>query len=297
MQAKIFDIKRFSIHDGQGIRTTVFLKGCPLSCIWCHNPEGICPDNDIWISKSSCIRCGTCKSVCPTNAISMGGEGYPVIDRKRCVFCNKCIDVCPTSCIGRLDRTITADELLAEVLKDKLFYDISNGGVTLTGGEPMMQHEFVATFFCKAKQHAIHTCLETSMHCSGDALKSVMDYTDHMFVDIKFIDNAMHCKYTGISNEIILNNFATVASCAKRLTVRVPLIPGITATKENIEGIVRFVGEINPKVHIELLNFNQLGISKYRMLGREYPCEDLKPLDADTLSMLKAFAEHIRKRT
>ena len=276
MKARIIDIKRFAIHDGEGIRATVFFKGCPLSCAWCHNPESIYSGKDIWVMHDSCISCGQCME-CPQKAIAFDNEDRIQIDKTKCAFCGYCTNICPVNAIKRIDREVSVEDIIREVEKDQIFYNASGGGVTLSGGEPLMQGEFAIELLKELKGRGFSTCVETSMHCDLDIIKKALNYIDKLFVDIKLLDDEMHRKHVGISNKKILSNFKYLALYVKELEVRIPLIPEITATEKNIVSIRDFVKNINPDIQIELLNYNNLGYSKYLLLGKEYKCSKAEP--------------------
>lgn len=279
MNGTIFDLKRFAIHDGPGIRTTVFLKGCPLNCVWCHNPEGKQTGKDIWVKRSKCIGCRNCIKVCDKNALSVDGNGNIVIDKNKCVYCNKCIDACPSCAIERIDICMTVEQLEIELLKDKMFYDLSGGGITLSGGDPLLhnQFQFVKDILFRMKQHGVHTCLETCLFAKPESLSELVGLVDFFLVDIKIFDNKLHEKYTGVPNKQILENFKLLAKQTGNILVRIPLVPGITATRENLVQIAAFVKDINPKIPIELLNFNPLAKSKYDMLNLQYFDDSARP--------------------
>ena len=285
MTGRIFDIKRFCIHDGPGIRTTAFLKGCPMDCIWCHNPEGISCGPDLIVRHERCIHCGTCRAVCPEGAVREE-RGVVRIDRAKCTLCGVCVDRCPPRAIQRVERDLSDDELVEELMRDKIFSDIS-GGATLSGGEPLMQPEFSLSVLEKLKSRGMDTCIETSMLAPPDVIRALPELLDHVIVDIKLFDDEAHRRYTGTSNAQILENFQILGSRAKDLLVRVPLIPGITATERNLTDIARFVRSVNPSVPIELLNFNSLAASKYDLIDQCYFDETLRALPKPEFERLK----------
>jgi pyruvate formate lyase activating enzyme len=288
MKATIFDIKRFAVHDGEGIRTTIFFKGCPLSCIWCHNPESIYGGKDIWVIQENCINCKKCLQ-CPENAIDINDDGYVNIDKNKCTFCNLCIELCPTNCISRIDRQISIEEAIEEVLKDKKFHQVSNGGVTLSGGEPLLQKDFVLKLLKELKDIGVSTCVDTSLYCAKETLKQAIKHTDIFLVDIKLMDESKHIKYVGKSNKQILENFKYLAKNTPNIVVRIPLIPQITATYENISEITKFVTNLNSNIAIDLLNYNILGNAKYARLKKECECCELKPLSDEELENMKSI--------
>jgi len=267
MTGRIFDIKRFAIHDGPGIRTTVFLKGCPLNCLWCQNPEGIDSGSGLWIKQNQCIGCGLCFANCLYGAISF--EQIPRINLSACQKCWTCVNLCPSKALRRIDSEVSALSLMQELLLDKLFYDVSGGGVTLSGGEPLTQPEFVFDLLELLKKEGIHTCLETSLFAPLQIICKLKNVLNYLICDIKLIDEKEHCKFTGESNRIILDNFRSIADFPNIL-VRVPLIPGITAKEENLKAIGEFVRSVRKDIEIELLNYNWLCGSKYVQLDKPH---------------------------
>ncbi len=290
MKARIIDIKHFAIHDGNGIRTTVFFKGCPLNCVWCHNPESISPKKDIWINRNSCIKCLKCLK-CPNNAITIDKEGLITIDKEKCNFCGYCTEICPGNSISRIDKDITISEIIDEVQKDKIFYKTSDGGVTLSGGEPFLQKDFVLSLLKELKEKGFSTCVETSMYTDIETLKKAVKLVDKFFVDIKIFDNDLHKKFTGVSNKRILENFKFLAKNAKDIEVRIPLIPDITATEDNLSKTAAFIKKINPNISIELLNYNSFGHSKYDKLNKTCICKNARPFSNNEFEKLKRIVE------
>jgi pyruvate formate lyase activating enzyme len=283
MTGTIFDIQRFAIHDGPGIRTTVFLKGCALGCVWCHNPEGISPGKGLWVKKEKCIKCGSCIAECPEKSLSLTGDGI-LIDRVSCSFCDRCTKVCPAKAISRIDREIRIDDLMEELVADRIFYTLSDGGVTLSGGEPLSQADFAIALFTRLKAAGIHTCIETCMMAQRPVIERLPAVVDHFLVDIKLMDQSLHQKYTGVSNAQILENFRYLAKTVRNLTVRVPLIPGITATEDNLREIGRFVRSCNPDLGIELLNFNWISRAKYNLMNQPHFNDEARAFSTDQMA-------------
>ena len=290
MKARIIDIKHFAIHDGSGIRTTVFFKGCPLNCAWCHNPESISPEKDIWISHNSCIKCLKCLK-CPNKAIAVNDKGLITIDKDKCNFCGYCSEICPSNSISRIDKEITISETINEIQKDRIFYKTSDGGVTLSGGEPFLQKDFVLPLLKELKSKGFSTCVETSMYTDIATLKESVKFVDKFYVDIKIFDEDIHKKFTGVSNKKILENFKFLAENAKEIEVRIPLIPNITATEDNLTKTAAFVKGINPAISIELLNYNSFGHSKYDKLNKACICKNVKPFSDDEFLEFKKIVE------
>jgi pyruvate formate lyase activating enzyme len=271
----IFNIKRFSVHDGPGIRTSIFLKGCPLNCIWCHNPEGISRDITIWYNMNICITCGLCVGECPNSALTMNKslKKYVEINRSRCTLAGKCVKICPTGAIQFTGTIASIGEIMDEIRKDLVFFKTSGGGVTITGGEPLFQPEFCYGILKACKTEGISTAIETSLFCDRDVLEAMMNVVDMFIVDMKIFDTAKHEQYTGKPNHIIKENIRFLVESGKDIKVRMPLIPGITDSPANIEEIVGFVNSLNPEWPIEYLNYNLLTKSKYQRLAIPYSLE------------------------
>ena len=270
MIGRIFDIKRFAIHDGPGIRTTVFLKGCPLHCLWCQNPEGLNSDMDLWIKGEQCIRCGACVAICPSGALSMTLQQPPRLNRDACSFCWKCVNNCPARAIHRIDTEISVEALVQELLLDKVFFDVSGGGITLSGGEPLAQPDFALAVLELLREKDVHTCMETSLFAPEPEIHRFLKVLDYIICDIKLINDEAHRKYTGESNQIILRNFRYLTSVFSAVLVRIPLIPGITATEENLRAVGEFVRSCGTDIKIELLNYNWFSASKYTWLDKPH---------------------------
>jgi len=264
----IFKIKRFSVHDGPGIRTSVFLKGCPLSCIWCHSPEGIDPGITIWHDRNLCIGCSLCVEGCPESALKLESGERPqiLIDRDLCKQNGICTENCPTGAISFTGYRISVVEVIREIEKDILFYVTSGGGVTLTGGEPLFQPEFTTAVLKACRQKKIHTAIETCLHCERTAIESIMDFTDLFIVDLKLADQVRHLNYTGVTNDLIRENFRYIAEAGKEIIARIPLVENITDQEDNLISIKRFVDETNKNIRIEYISFNPLARNNYEKL-------------------------------
>ncbi len=249
MIGTIFDIKEFSIHDGPGCRITVFLKGCPLRCKWCHNPEGLSPKRQLMIKHNICTHCGACLSPC---------------NHPECASFDRCIHSCPNGCISVAGIDYSADKLAEKLLKSKDFLDKTNGGITISGGEPLMQADFVMELADKLK--SIHLAIQTSGYSDNETYKKVIDKFDFIMQDIKLARDEEHTKYTGVSNKRILENIEYLKKSSKDFVFRVPLIPDITDTDENL----RLISEITGSFPVELLSYNEMAGAKYEMLGLNY---------------------------
>ncbi len=277
----IFDIYRGTTHDGPGMRTTVFFKGCPLHCAWCHNPESISHNQQIWWEQMQCIGCGECKKACANNAIEFAETGV-MIDRDKCKLCGNCTKACPTNAISFAGKTVTVQSVFKEVSKYQAYYKTYGGGVTASGGEPMLQYSFVKELFKMAHEEGIHTAVDTSGAVSFDAFNEVLPFTDCVLYDIKLIDSQKHKEYTGLGNELILDNLLKIADYIREkgnmeLWIRTPLIPTVTAEKENVTGIARFIKENLMDVisRWELCTFNKACQNKYERLGLDWQCGDI----------------------
>lgn len=289
----IFDIKRYAVHDGPGIRTTIFLKGCPLECWWCHNPEGISTKNDLMYFEDKCMHCQRCAQDCPQGAIDFKNSTLH-IDRSLCNNCGKCSDTCPTGALKSTARQITVNELIKEIEKDILFFDNSEGGVTFSGGEPLYQYRFLMKALKECKDRYIHTALDTSGYTSSEVFASIADYVDVFLYDFKIADDVEHRKYTGVSNKIIKNNLRMLVDKgrAKDIILRFPVIPGITDTEKNINGLTDFLLSLKEKVkEITILPYHDVG-EKYKRLGRNYKMTVHK---APSNEKLKSILERFEK--
>ena len=269
VEGNIFKIKRFSLHDGPGIRTSVFLKGCPLACIWCHSPEGINPADSIWYNKNLCIGCGQCVDACPARALKMTDDSIPEIsiDRSICNLNGECVKICPSNALQLTGYNATVEDIITEIEKDIIYYQSSGGGVTLTGGEALYQPLFSAEILKGCKQRNITTAIETSLFCDQESIDLILPFTDLFIVDLKLFDPVMHESYTGKRNEKILENFRYLVTRGKEIIVRIPLIENITDTVENREAIMNFVLETDKNITTELISYNSLTENNYERLG------------------------------
>lgn len=294
VEGMIFDIKRYAIHDGPGIRTTVFFKGCPLNCWWCHNPEGISPKPELMYFEFKCIHCHTCIKICPENAITFDENGIQHINRGKCNGCGICSNACPTNALRLVGRIITIEELMVEVCKDIQLYDNSNGGVTFSGGEPLFQPLFLKEALKACKDHYIHTALDTSGYGSREVLKSIMPNVDLFLYDIKLANEREHEEYTGVSNKIIKGNlkFLVENGRAEDIILRFPVIPEITDTEYNVKEWVKFLSNLTGLREIDLLPFHDVS-EKYRRLNREYKMRIHHAPSEETLKWIKEEFEKI----
>lgn len=284
----VFNIQRMSIHDGPGIRSTVFLKGCPLKCLWCSNPESQSPELEIACFKNRCIQCGDCAVVCPEGIIEHGGD-FRILDRSKCTMCLKCVDICSTNAKSVIGKEYAKEELLEEILKDKTFYDSSGGGVTFSGGEPLMQAAFLIKMLELCQSNGIHTAVETSGMGSERDLLQALEHLDLVFFDIKHMDAEKHMELTAVSNKLILENLASASKQHSNIIVRIPIIPGLNDSVENIRATADYVASLNIAT-LELLPYHPLGEIKYEQLGTEYLLADVKEPSEEHMKKLVAEA-------
>lgn len=266
----IFDIQRFSIHDGPGIRTTVFFKGCPLGCKWCHNPEGISPAPVLSFIASKCIGCGYCFRTCERMAHQMAGDQH-TLDRTRCQVCGRCAAECHAQALELVGRRASVDEVMAEVLADKAFYQTSGGGMTLSGGEPLMQVEFALALLRVTREAGLHNCIETSSCVSWQSFERVLPLTDLFLCDVKDTSEPRHLANTGVSNQRILENIRRLHAAGAKIRLRVPLVPGCNDAEDNLDGTAALASELPNIEGVEILLYHKLGLSKHQRLGTSNP--------------------------
>ena len=296
----IFNIQKFSLHDGSGIRTLVFLQGCPLACRWCSNPEGQPRSPELAFDVNKCIgtkECDRCVPACGAGAIAHSADGKVQIDRVLCDDCGECVDACPSTALELLGRSMSVGEVLETVEEDSSFYARSGGGLTLSGGEPLWQAAFAAELLQAARSRGIGTALETSGHCRWEDLRDVCRYVDQVFYDVKSADAAKHEDHVKIGNELILRNLRKLCEHFPDLpiVVRTPIVPGFNDAPADVEAIARLVNDLPGSRRHELLPYHGYGEPKYRRLGKEYPLRDLEPPTEERMARLRevAVAERI----
>lgn len=267
----IFDIQRFALHDGPGIRTIVFMKGCPLRCGWCSNPESQRFGTDLMFYAAKCTSCLACVEACPFQAISRDMNGRISINRWLCESCSSqlCVQVCPTSALQVAGRTSAVEEILAEVARDKAFYESSGGGVTFSGGEPLAQESFLFALLRASREMGIDTAVETCAFADAEDVRIAAALADHFLCDVKHMDSDSHRAGTGVDNARVLSNIALLAKLCSDVVLRIPLVPGFNDSLANISAACEFARELGIQ-RMDLLPYHRLGESKYRALGRDY---------------------------
>ena len=286
----VFNIQRYSIHDGPGVRTTVFLKGCPLSCLWCHNPEGISRQPEIIFRENRCNLCGECLKICPTNAIS-SLDGLIAIDDERCNRCGRCEDVCTAGALEIAGKEMSVDQILGEVEKDIPFYDQSGGGVTFSGGEPLLQPGFLHELLMACREREIHVALDTTGFAPTEIVQNVAPLVNLFLFDIKLVDSRRHLAATGVENGLILKNLRSLALDSHQIAIRVPIIPTINDDDENILAIGELASSLRSKQRVDILPYHKIAAEKYRRLRREYRLPHLQPPSAARMSQIATTLE------
>ncbi len=345
----IFNIQKFSVHDGPGIRTTVFFKGCPLRCKWCHNPEGQCLEQELVIFDSRCLGCGMCIPVCPNRALepvftlstdnkqsdtqiadetadkaanaarvitidtvgetksgdavhatdtkdTRGAEDRPgavspiVTDRQKCTVCGKCAEICPAAAREMAGKKVTSDWVINEILKDRIFYEQSGGGVTFSGGEPLMQPQFLCDLLLRCKDEGINTAVDTSGYAPFKVVEQVASLADIFLYDVKIMDPGKHAKYTGVSNELVLDNLSRLSQIHQLIIARMPIIPGMNDGEQNIRDTGKFLSKLNIR-QINILPYHNIGSDKYTRLGKAYCLKDVSQPDTEDMSKVKKQLE------
>jgi pyruvate formate lyase activating enzyme len=297
MTGIVFNIQHFSVNDGPGIRTTIFLKGCRLHCPWCHNPESISLSREIALRTERCIRCGECITVCRHHAISSENGSY-TIHRDLCAKCGRCVDVCVTEARTAVGQEMTIKALMDEIRKDAIFFHQSGGGVTFSGGEPLLQHEFLLDLLKVCRWEGIHTTVDTTGFTTAAILESIAEYTDLFLYDLKLLNDVKHREFTGVSNQQILENLRLLAEWKKKVIVRMPLIPTVNDDVESIQALGSFVGSLQTIKEIHILPYHQSGIEKYQRIGSEYTMASLTAPSQDVLHSavrtLNQYVPHVR---
>ena len=289
MQGYVTNIQRYSIHDGPGIRTTVFLKGCNLRCFWCHNPETLAPKPELQLFPERCIGCGACLERCPHGAHARV-NGDRVFRRELCQACGACAETCYAEALVLVGDRMTPDEVVAQALRDRPFYETSNGGVTISGGEPLLQLAFSRAVLEGVRAQGVHTAIETNACWPWERLASLAELVDLWMVDIKTMDSDLHRQVTGAPNEQILANLHRLTDSGAPVIVRTPIVPGVNDSAEAVEAIAAFVAGLPSPVYYELLPFHPMATGKYRSLGLDYRAAKLKRPSPETMATLAQVA-------
>jgi len=269
LTGRVFDIKRYSIHDGPGIRTTVFLKGCSLRCLWCHNPESIDPGPNLMYWPSRCSRCYSCLNACPKEALAKDAAGAVVIDRAKCDLCGKCAEACLYDAMQFVGREMSVEDVLGEAEKDKIFYDQSGGGVTLSGGDPFVQAGFAEALLDGCRARGIRTAVDTAGFANNGVLDRLAPKADLILYDLKSMDDDRHKEFTGVSNAPVLENLKRLAAGRTEIWVRIPLVAGVNDDDDNIRRTIEFLSSLKTIRRVGLLPYHSSGLDKARRIGRE----------------------------
>ncbi|WP_223144568.1 glycyl-radical enzyme activating protein [Deferribacter autotrophicus] len=284
----VFDIKKYSVHDGAGIRSTVFLKGCPLKCLWCHNPESQKLSSQMIFYMDRCIQCKSCESVCPKNSIKID-ESMHLSDV--CDFCGICIEECPANAIETVGKEMSVREVIDEIKKDEIFYGYSKGGVTFSGGEPFVQFEFLYELLKASKSEGWHTSVDTCGYVEFLKIEKCNRYIDTYLYDLKIMDDVRHKEYTGVSNRLILENLERLSKIAKEIRIRIPLIPGINDSKSDWEMFLKFISKIENVSGVDILPYHNIMLEKYRRLNMAYLLDESLTLEKERVEEFKQFFE------
>lgn len=292
-KATIFNVQKYNMYDGPGVRTLVFFKGCPLRCKWCSNPEGLERKYQVMFKRNSCIDCGACVSVCPVGIHTISKElKHEVNQSIDCIGCNKCVNACPQSALTVVGEVKTVSELLEIIEEDREFYELSGGGVTLGGGEVTMQADFAANLLMACKQEGINTAIETCGYTKQESILKVAEFTDLFLFDIKHMDPERHYQLTGVHNERILGNLKELLSRRYNVKVRMPLLKGINDSEDEIDQVIKFLMPFKDYKNfkgIDLLPYHKLGVNKYAQLDMTYPIEGDPSLSSDELNTIESW--------
>ncbi len=279
----IFNIQRYSIQDGPGIRTTVFLKGCPLRCAWCHNPEGLSPKPELLVTEARCIGCLECHQACP-HAHALPEDRPLPLGMEGCKLCGACVEACPTGARCLVGKELTVSELIEQLLPDQVFYEVSRGGVTFSGGEPLMQPEFLNAALAACRSHGLHTAVDTCGLAPREQVLAMAAQANLVLYDVKLMDEVRHRQVTGVSNRPILDNLLALGEVHECIWVRVPVVPGINDAAADLEALAAFVASVPGVRQVNLLPFHRIGVDKSRRLGRSSPAEQFQPPSAEQMT-------------
>jgi pyruvate formate lyase activating enzyme len=269
MTGRVFDIKRYSIHDGPGIRTTVFLKGCGLNCLWCHNPESIDPGPELMHWPARCARCHACLKACPSGALSADPAGAVLIDRSRCDACGRCAEACLYDAMQVVGREMTVDEIVAEVERDRPFFEQSGGGVTLSGGDPLVQVSFAEAVLESCRSRGLHTAIDTAGLAANGALDRLARQADLVLFDLKVMDEERHRAFTGVSNVPLVDNLKRLIAAGREVWIRIPLVPGVNDDDDNVRSTIALLRSLGAIRRVGLLPYHAGGLDKARRIGKD----------------------------
>lgn len=289
MEASVVDIKRLAVHDGPGIRTTVFLKGCSLSCKWCHNPESLNPSPQLGFRINRCTHCGECVCACPNKCHSFSRRGEHIINRRNCVSCGKCVQACFHDALVLYGRRFSCEEVLNIVLEDRYFYEYSGGGVTVSGGEPLLQSDFCKELLFELQKEGIHCAVDTSGFVPWDRFEEILPETDLFLYDIKHIDSREHEIYMGMPNEVILENLCRLTKQNKPIVITMPLIPGINSSETQIRNAGKFLSGLKNICGLKLVPYRDLARSKYAALGLDDTMPHVSSPEINLLARTREF--------
>ncbi|MGI6736999.1 MAG: (2S)-3-sulfopropanediol dehydratase activating enzyme [Anaerovoracaceae bacterium] len=300
-QGIVFNIQRFTIHDGPGMRTELFLKGCPMRCRWCSNPEGQSAVMQPGVYRKKCLgrsKCGLCEEVCPAETLTFSDDCLTTINRSRCSSCMSCAEACPADAIKQWGRRVSVADCMRVIRRDRGYYERSGGGVTLSGGDPLVQADFSAALLRACREEGIHTCLESTMHADWSEIEKVLPWTDLFLSDLKHMDWRQHKKYTGVTNTTLRRNLRRLVQSGARLILRIPVIPGVNDDEENLAASADFIlNDLQGRVQsLQLLSFMRLGVEKYESLGMPYRMADVRVNRRSLQKRIEQMAASFRER-
>lgn len=284
----VFNIQKYSVEDGPGIRTTIFLKGCPLCCAWCHNPEGRQTAPEWILLKNRCLVCGQCREACPFGR-DWPGQGALPVSHPDCILCRACLDACPTQARQLMGQPMTVQAVMDEIRRDLIFYEDSQGGVTFSGGEPLLQPAFLLALLQACRNQEIHTAVDTCGFAAPESLLQAAALTDLFLFDLKFMDEAKHRQHTGVSNLPILENLQSLGRVHGRIWVRIPILPGLNDDRGELAAMAEWIRSIPAVRQVNLLPYHKIGIQKFARLGQTYPLDQLEPPSPEKINEARAI--------
>ncbi len=293
---KVFNIQKFCTNDGPGIRTTVFLKGCPLDCVWCHNPESKSEKSQLLFNRLLCAECGICISACPNHAHSLDVNGCHIMDNQKCIGCGACVALCNHGALELVGAKMTADEIIEIAMQDYAFYQASGGGITISGGEPLYFPQFTKELCTLAKEKGLHVCIETCGFSKWETIKDLLPYVDIFLWDFKESNGALHEIYTSVKNDIIIDNLRRLSDSGASVVLRCPLIPGYNDRPDHLEAIGKIAQELKNIKRIEVEPYHSLGMYKYERLGERYQLKDISaPNDKTVMEWISVISKYTDK--